>query len=448
MNVRRRYSLISLVAAFLMMAAGTACVEPIDVTPPEMADEVELSFQIALPTAEIMTKADVAAVDNESMIYDLQIWAFKHGGDAEEVAVGYTHPAIPQDGWADPSAQTITMKFRSAFINSDSPKVDFYVLANGPSVELADAKSKKRSELQEALITGFGATPVTKVPVTGLPMVAYFDKGGVGFDLTFLRYGFTSTQLDVFKSIMPSDKPDSFSAAQWAWAQNISNWRQYACYEEFCPKIELKRAVAKIRFVFAKAANMSATTEITSISINSVANATSPQPMLPASTYLFPRESGTAIKPDGTTYEAFNWTGANSASLVPASDFTGNTVDTPLRLRKDSDMGTTPPSGMTAQEYENFLTAEITDKHALERILYLRESDRTGVVARINYTIGTGDAAVSGTADIAIPDGEKLSRNTWWTVYAYFISYELGFQVSVMPWDGIGSSPNDNSHMQ
>lgn len=454
MNVRRRYSLISLVAAFLMMAAGTACVEPIDVTPPEMADEVELSFQIALPTAEIMTKAYVAAVDNESMIYDLQIWAFKHGGDAEEVAVGYTHPAIPQEGWADPSAQTITMKFRSAFINSDSPKVDFYVLANGPSVELADAKSKKRSELQEALITGFGATPVTKVPDKGLPMVAYFDKGGVGFDLTFLRYGFTSTQLDVFKSIMPSDKPDSFSAAQWAWAQNISNWRQYACYEEFCPKIELKRAVAKIRFVFAKAANMSATTEITSISINSVANATSPQPMLPASTYLFPRETGSAIYPDGTAHEAFSWD-----PLVPATSFKHSSdaakdtlVDTPLRLRKDSETESEITSGgtkkapkdMSAQEYETFLNTEIVAKHALERILYLRESDKENIYARIHFKIG----GTPGTADIPIPTNEKLSRNTWWTVYAYFISYELGFQVSVMPWDGIGSSPNTNSHMQ
>ena len=449
MNVRRRYSLRSLVAAFLLMATGTACVEPIDVTPPEMADEVELSFQIALPTAEIMTKADVAAVDNESMIYDLQIWAFKHGGDAKEVAVGYTHPAIPQDGWADPSAQTITMKFRSAFINSDSPKVDFYVLANGPSVELADAKSKKRSELQEALITGFGATPVSEVPTTGLPMAAYFDEEGVGFDLTFLRYGFTQAQLEVFKTMMPNKKPDSFSDAQWTWAQSVDGWKQSPCYEDFCPKIELKRTIAKIRFVFAKASNMSADTEITSIELG---NGSDFDAMLPASTYLFPRETGTAIKPDGTTYEAFNWTGANSASLVPVSDFTGHTVDTPLRLRKDSETeseitsgGTKKaPENMSAQEYETFLTTEIEANHALEKVLYLRESDKENIYARIHFKIG----GTPGTADIPIPTNEKLSRNTWWTVYAYFISYELGFQVSVMPWDGIGSSPNTNSHMQ
>lgn len=443
MNVRRRYSLRSLVAAFLLMATGTACVEPIDVTPPEMADEVELSFQIALPAADIMTKADdVAAVANESTIYDLQIWAFKHGGDAEEVAVGYSHPAIPSEGWADPSDKTITMKFRSAFINSANPKVDFYALANGASVGLADANSnKKRSELQAAVITGFGATPVSEVPFTGLPMAAYFDEEGVGFDLTFLRYGFTQAQLEVFKTMMPNEKPASFSDAQWTWAQSVDGWKQSPCYEDFCPKIELKRTIAKIRFVFAKASNMSADTEITSIELG---NGSDFDAMLPASTYLFPRETGTAIKPDRTTYEAFNWTGANSASLVPVSDFTGHTVDTPLRLRKDSDMGTTPPSGMTAQEYENFLTAEITAKHALERVLYLRESDRTGVVARIHFKIGS----TPGTADIPIPTNEKLSRNTWWTVYAYFISYELGFQVSVMPWEGIGSSPNTNSHMQ
>lgn len=440
MNARRRYSLTSLVAALLLMAAGTACVEPFEITP--LDEEVEISFRITLPSSELMTKADIAAVNTEASIYDLQIWAFTHGGAADEVAVGYAHKT---DGF-DPATQTITMKLRSAFVNGTNPKLDFYALANGTSVNFTAAKDKKRSDLQGALIsgsdaTGFGAAHVSAVPGAGLPMVAYIDNQGNGFDMTFLRYGFTTAQLALFKTDKPGTKPDGFSDAQWAWANTEGNWD----YGKVCPALQLQRAIAKIRFVFAKATNMSADAQVVSVALGSGANF---ENMLPASTYLFPRESGTAIKPDGTTYEAFNWTGANSASLVPASDFTGNTVDTPLRLRKDSDMGTTPPSGMTAQEYENFLTAEITDKHALERILYLRESDRTGVVARINYTIGTGDAAVSGTADIAIPDGEKLSRNTWWTVYAYFISYELGFQVSVMPWDGIGSSPNDNSHMQ
>lgn len=459
MNVRRHNRLTYLVAAFLMMAAGTACVEPINVTPPEMADEVELSFQIALPSVEIMTKADVDPVVPEARIKSLWIWAFTNGGADDEVAVGYANPMVDSDGWDDTSDKTITMKLRSAVVNSSNPKLDFYAVANREAVGFNLQKPKKptRGELKEALIsgteaTGFGTACVSEVPDACLPMTAYFDNNGSGFDISFLRYGFTAAQLAKFKETKPSDWPDDFSVAQRAWADLPGNWD----YDKVSPKIDLQRAVAKIRFVFAKAESMTAKAQITSIELGDGDNF---DDMLPASTFLFP---GTEIKPSTAGYEPFKWAITNSA-LVANDDIL--TVDTPLRLRKDSEIetGGKKPSEMTPQQYEDFLTSEIGTKSDTQKLLYLRESDKSAVKCKIGYQFQKEGESTFGTVNYAtidiptyapnpayptIREFYKLTRNTWWTVYAYFISYELGFQVTVMPWDGVGSSENTNSHLQ
>ena len=460
MNVRRHNRLIYLLAAFLMMAAGTACVEPINVTPPEMADEVELSFQIDLPSAEIMTKADVDPVVPEARIKSLWIWAFTNGGDDDEWAVGYANPMIDSDGWDDPSGHTITMKLRSAVVNSTNPKLDFYALANGEAVGFTATKKPKRQALKEALIEdvkgagfGTGTACVSEVPEAGLPMTACYT----GFDISFLRLGFTAAQIDFIKdnpqlNPQQTPKPDGFSDAQWIWARVPGNW----AYDKVSPKMDLERAVAKIRFVFAKAETMTAEAQITSIELGYGDNF---ENMLPVSTYLFPRGSESPIYPEGTGYESFSWTGASSAPLVTNSQLL--TVDTPLRLRKDSEIetGGTKPKVMTPQQYEDFLTSEIEtgNKPSTQKLLYLRESDKSAVKCKIGYQFkktGETDFGTVNYTTIDIPRDPgtqqyyRLTRNTWWTVYAYFISYELGFQVTVMPWDGVGSSENTYSHLQ
>jgi hypothetical protein len=455
MKVRRHNSLNSLLATLLVVVAAAGCVEPIDITPPEVTDDVELTFQIAIPSAGIMTKAEnIAAVENESKIYDLQVWAFTNGGAADETAVGYGHMTS-----TDGSISTITMKLPSRVVNGENPKLDFYALANGPSVGFTAVKYPPRStssetatSLQDAtfgknatatpVTDYFGATtPTSAVPETGLPMACY---SAANFEVSFLRYGLTKDQLTFIKDHPnQQDKPEEFSQDQWNYFKN--KWD----YNQLCPTLDLKRSIAKIRFVFAKAESMSEDVQITSIKL---VDGSDPEDMLPVSTYLFPRETGSDIKPSTVGYESFSWTGDN-VPLVAASSFKHPTdaskdtlIDTPLRLRKDSTIptGDIVPNNLNMQEYENFLTAQIALKQATERILYLRESDKSDVKCKITYKIGDNEK----DALIAIPAGAKLARNTWWTVYAYFISYELGFQVTVAPWDGIGSSPNDNSHMQ
>jgi hypothetical protein len=203
-------------------------------------------------------------------------------------------------------------------------------------------------------------------------------------------------------------------------------------------------------------------TEITSISlIDSAANATSSRAVLPPAMYIFPRESAPLFQlpPDSvepTTWLPLSWKGPASIvgegyeSLIYYSAFQDTTIDTPLRLRWDSDIVSegqekAPCDMDSLVTYERFLSTEIKAKHALDRVLYLRESCATDLYCRIGYRIA--DAAEK-IVDIPIPAGATFHRNTWWTVYAYFMSYELGFQVIAAPWDGIGSSPNDNSHLQ
>jgi hypothetical protein len=393
MNVRL-HSLPFLLAALLTMAVAVACVEPIV----DEGASRELTVRVVVPTADLVTKADVAAVGNEDKMYDIRIWAFDHaetGDDAK--AVGYGSATIA----AGATSQNVTVTFPNSvngkLDNEPSVSVDLYVVANGASVGFTQADLENvnvtRKYLEEFVLNdakgaaGFGTACVSQVPDTGLPMSAVKDN----VDITFLKNGGTHDSVE----------------------------------------IKLKRAVAKIRFVFAKAANMidDASGDLISTKINSIQliNLTTEyavgwEDMLSRSTYLFPREtpksSATLKWPANSTQEP----------LVPNTSFVGKTVDTPLRLRNDY-------QNKDIVAYEAFLDDEIVAGHAIERILYLRECDqyKTRVAARINYTIGT---ATERTVEIEIPSGALLNRNTWWTIYAYFMSFDLGFEVTVHEdWD-------------
>lgn len=392
MNVRL-HSLPFLLAALLTMAVAVACVEPIV----DEGASRELTVRVVVPTADLVTKADVAAVGNEDKMYDIRIWAFDHaetGDDAK--AVGYGSATIA----AGATSQNVTVTFPNSvngkLDNEPSVSVDLYVVANGASVGFTQADLENvnvtRKYLEEFVLNdakgaaGFGTACVSQVPDTGLPMSAVKDN----VDITFLKNGGTHDSVE----------------------------------------IKLKRAVAKIRFVFAKAANMTDATEIKSIElINLTTEYTiGREEMLSKFSYLFPREtpksSATLKWPANSTQEP----------LVPNTSFVGKTVDTPLRLRNDY-------QNKDIVAYEAFLDDEIVAGHAIERILYLRECDqyKTRVAARINYTIGTATERTveitERTIEIEIPSGALLSRNTWWTVYAYFMSFDLGFEVTVHDWD-------------
>lgn len=456
---------IHLLAAFLLMVTMSGCVEPISPDQPVAQGARTLTLQIALPSAtSLLTKAGtdpstIVGPNDERKVTSLQIWAFKHGAAGTDKAVAYylldqsNRPESEQ--LINPIQVSMTLPDAVmdmvSLDNDGNPNpmlLDFYVLANGASIGFTGNIDSDLSIVRDVVIkgdenSGFGAAKVQSVPAVGLPMSVSQES----FDVSFLLFSLTSDQISYIKGEaalnhnLPAEKPTIFTDAQWNYLKtklfSDGKWD----YSKVCVVLDLTRAVSKIRFVFAKATSMKDTP--TTINEIELVGASSEDYVLPKSTYLFPKKNENGdiiIKPDGTTYEAFSW-----ANVLTNDNFTGKTVDTPLRLRKDStieseiESGGTKmkPSEMTLEQYSTFLTTEITAGHALEKILYLRESDKTGINVKIDYTIGTGDTAA--TANAYIPLNTSFTRNTWWTVYTYFMSYELGFEVTVSPWNGVES---------
>ena len=465
------HTLVPLLTAFLLMAVVTACVEPLVPDVPENPVGTRtLNVRIALPAdGSLVTKATtddgkIVGPEAERWVYQVQIWAFEHvtagaaAGDNQKARVYYSgSPGVPGNtefGVSMPLPDDIMDT-----VGPDSPlALDFYVLVNGTTVGMTDADSSltrgalKAKMFSNTVGAGFGSgnALVTAVPVGGLPMSGFFNGAdGNGLDIAYLHYGFTESQLhkidEEAKKAEPSNfnkstlkgAPFNMTEAQWIYINTVRNITTWAALRDaLCPVLDVDRAVSKVRFVFSKAAIMSETTEITRITlIDSVANAASSQEMLPASTYLFPRESGIWTLPTGVNYEPLILTGEGGISFLGNTDI-ATINDTPLRLRKDSEVvatGGKTPKDMTLSEYADFLDTEIDAGHATERLLYLRESDRSAIYARIDYKIGTTDGSID------IPLDTDFHRNRWWTIYTYFMSYGLEFQVTVNPWNGTES---------
>ena len=482
------HSLVFLLTASLFVAATSGCVEPLVPVGPDVPAHADrtVTLQIALPGAgglltKSITDTYIPGSEAERAVHALQIWVFKHG---EDKALVYS-AVSPTDPLENPMKVSMTLPddvLDETFAGNGTLKMDFYVLVNGPSVGVQDSVGlSTRQKIRDTVYRnengkGFGNTTlIAAVPDEGLPMSGFLNEDGDGFDLVFLKYGFRKDQLDIVENKV-KDKDSDFSnpkaILQTSAAQNayIDSLMTYAgvdswdkLWRKFCPLIKATRAVSKVRFVFAKGEVMKDTpTEIISIAlIDSAANASSSRGVLPLATYLFPRESAPLFQlpsdsSDPATWLPLSWTGparmvgGGYEFLINNSSFQDTTIDTPLRLRWDSNIVSegqdkAPCDMDSLATYEKFLSAEIQAKHALDRVLYLRESGATDMYCRVCYRIADG---AEKTVDIPIPAGATFHRNTWWTVYAYFMSYELGFQVIAVPWDGIGSSPNDNSHLQ
>ena len=160
---------------------------------------------------------------------------------------------------------------------------------------------------------------------------------------------------------------------------------------------------------------MTADTEITSIEIVDRA-ATEDAKMLPTYSYLFKEEVSSET-------EALKW--PNTGKLLESFS---KTIDTPLRLRWDYYNRNNDKSIV---DYETFLSSNDVVGSTEQKVLYLRESNKNNIKIKINYKIWTDENSVyTNSAYIDIPAGAKLARNSWWTVYAYFMSFELDVQIT------------------
>ena len=473
MNVRRLHQLTYLLAAILTMAVGASCVEPLDKPEPGQTGRCELTLRIGLPSSEMMTKTDpVALTPDENKLYDIRVWAFLHTDNpqASDLPVGYA----ARTSTTGEAGGDLTMVFPTSvekhLDNDPAVRVDVYALANAASVDCSlEGMGVSRGDIQAAIIDdgkgagfGNGDKMVSSVPATGLPMTACQNV-----DVTFLKYGFSDVQIRYVKNhdgeALPDACPkegddDIFSATQWQYITGTLCAGGTWDYSKVRPMVGLQRAVAKVRFVFAQYVKMNPEpyTAINSISlVNKPKNAEEGGILLP-STYLFPREDGEFANPSqAAAYSPFVWRGDATGTgtykpLIPNSVLVDNLIDNPMSLRRESEIENeagVAPIDMTLSAYDAFLTDSIQAGKAVERVVYLRETDQPFLHARINYRLGDEDDKVADIAiptwrpDPANPDREepyKLYRNRLWIVYAYFstLQQRLEIEAVVLPWEG------------
>lgn len=462
-----RFTLRRFMLATVFLALVTAgCVEPLHPFGPGEGGAGYLPIEVYLPDIPARTKASgglVTSREMESSLYDLQIWAFTHqapnatANDYEGAVAYMCLPAISSSETL-PGILTVSLRIPDYVMSRPDSllKFDFYVLGNGSSVgfDLASEATARltRGDLKNKVFgdsdgSGFGGSIVTAVPDgrmegrgKGLPMTSFFNNGGEGFDLSFLKYEFTTDQMTYVKNHhgqpYDADDPDflalDLSSGQKSYllghcvVAGVWNWFRLS------PSVQLTRAVSKLRFVFAKSQGMTET-QITSVEL---IDYTDESGVIPTQSYLFAREAEplNGIALPVSSYEPVTM-GSERLPLLLDDDIKED--PNPVRLSGSStivDPYFGQPSLMNAQQYDAFLTNWIGDSTKTEKLLYLRETDKP-IKGRIHYKLG--ESRGTATFNMLGVGAENLYRNGTWTVFAYYSSdpRRLEVETFVLPWD-------------
>ena len=461
MRRKKSWILAIMAAAFLAFTTG-GCVEPLDSNVPGIdPDAVKLPIRLYIPGSMPATKAspgDVDGVHPESQIYSVQVWMFNHptydgetlvrGGD-NETAVAYAvannltgqSANLPNGsgyykgtngyttgGWTDEDTYELSMWIPGHVIDrpANDMKFDFYVLANGGSIESTADPSTTRGALK-AMTFGFTSTTSDFFGVSspktgtspeiaingsvgangpGLPISGFFNKKnngetqGTGIDLSILKT----------RDIVSDEDVHTYS-----------------------PIVQLKRAVSKIQFAFVRPKGM-AGVQITKIVID--------EKLIPDNTFVFPREDGT----DGTSGYSYN-----TAATTIQGSLNGNTrlplladtdikemtdaVPDPKSLESTSETAVpgysvnVAPKNMSAQQYSDLLNA-----FATSQLVYLRESGKK-IKGKIYYKLSADGDEKSAVFEMdADDDDTNFLRNHSWTVYGYFKGGSLYVIPHIMKW--------------
>jgi hypothetical protein len=420
-------------ATALLALATSGCVDPLDDSLKPQPEEPTLTFWIRVPGSMVTTKAetgDVASISPESMIYDVQVWAFAHGAADTDLPLNYVDKNISdnlpfenttQKNWDD--SYKIQMPMPKEFVLGTDPRVDFYILANWQSIFTTKPSQMTLADVRDMVFGAstvsnapFGtATPTTAVPAKGLPIsTIYMGDDGNGVSLQFLQDAYNGTGAPLTNELFKSQ----------------------------LGVIELERAVAKIRFAFARTKGVTGV-QITKVEIDGN--------LIPNSIYAFPN-SRTNFYPDATPAfgDVTTLAGTGTNPLFVADNTATNDIKEvalPDALAGESEVvaATTgkiytgkKPSEMTAQEYDTFLADSTTTQ-----LIYFRESDKpiTGKIYYRKSASDTEDTIVEFSMQpnednpLDFPDKTNFHRNHYWTVYAYFLGNGLYIKPVVLPWE-------------
>lgn len=341
-----------------------------------------ITFYVYAPDRPLPTRAGNDQVDAstaESKVNSLQIWVFTHDDtnqDNDGKLVGYLSPKeMPTvDG------KVYQMEVSKDFANAapgERPHVDVYVAANTAAVVLSKSlgMNSSRNDLDNAYFGNddFGvSTPCSTISDKGLPMSGVLRNQEVKGENPVLRIG--------------------------------NNYDDMA-------KVQLQRAVSKIRFVFSQQKGGSEQLTITGVTLHGkVGNV---DYGFPKDEYLFLGDKDYHI---GNDYVS-GATTILSPSGTPLSDIPVPESNDPADYIYDTSVFA------TAQKYEEKIDdgLKATDAHAEPELtqvgpFYFRETDKI-LRGTIDYKIGGGEEQHK---DFSMELQSNFYRNHSWIVYAFY----------------------------
>lgn len=341
-----------------------------------------LDIYVYAPDNPAITRSDngsVAASDNEKKISSLHIWVFRHR-DGE--LMGYLNPDVTSLSATGNAVYQMLMP--DEFV-TEKPNVDVYVMANVTAAKCdrdlsALDQSVSRSKLEGILIGHkdasddyYGLTElVTAAPAEGLPMSGVLKNQPVYGEAPVMRIG-TS---------------------------------------EHIAKLQLVRAVSKMRFIFSKFADDGRTYAVTSITLDATT--------MPKQEYLFL---------DGA-YPTYRYKVGSEYESGYLSLMSNELTD----IKSCEDPSVYAYVSGDGQEYEDKIDnglASVVDAEHQENnrgpeltqagLIYLRESDKK-LTGKISYKV---DNQVKPDATFSMKVAGDFSRNHTWIVYAYFMNGNL-----------------------
>ena len=353
--VKSELRIIGLMFFVLLLAACSK-----DGDSPDM--EPVLNVYVYSPEHPMITRGNVAPINDEGTIKTLQIWVFEHG--TGELVSYYSPTSV--DNLKSAKGVTYQLNVSDAFAKAKpKPNVDVYIVANvkADNCGLSYDENTTRATLEGAQIGSayFGLTSLqNSVSAAGLPM------SGV------LRDVAVTGSAPVFQ---------------------ISS-------------VKLTRAVSKLRFIFSR--DVGNPVKITGIKLG-VDLEGNQIPLIPTEEYLF-------LKADHSLYnisDTYVTPADGGTELLPS--------DSPLRndINSNEDpLKYTYQPGQDAQDYEDLIANGISE-NKLSGVgpYYLRETDKklSGV---ITYQIGS--STTDRKAKFEMKTEGDFSRNHTWIVYAYY----------------------------
>ena len=360
---------------------------------PAMSDKSAFMMYIYLPNGGTTRNGEddrSIYIDQpfERKIKSFRVWVFARNSLHELMSIsdadGATNKVLYRTvGSIDESVNMLTEVFDVLDgINNTYPYVDIYVIVNSESLgkdedwcrpketeSLQEMESRLENLLLDTSSFGIGENMVSAASEDGLPMSGYLKNAPV------------SAQGVVFTTM----------------------------------GIKVKRAVSKIRFVFAKSPS-TPEASITSVKLNTG--------MIPTTEYLF---SGTAAVNNVALHE----TGYGNEYYGEITFFNS---DAPATINTNV-MPTilSWSASLNRQEWEDALNAAIANNEATELVrAYLHESPQR-LTGTITYKLTTDGAEESATFQMSESPTGQFLRNHSWTVYAFFT--EGGLIYEVANWD-------------